>query len=183
MPGKIGDARREGGHLDFESIVPATLDRRHFPSLGAVQRDARADVVRVFEAALELVDARARERERIHDLVDRRDLVEALAGEDVHPDLAVLREGVDGDVALRDEDEARDSPVFRLHPRVLKDVRHRYLRHPDFVRVAVEKVADQLKIAELRGVSAEPIDRNVHSRFLSYPVVSGAECPGRNPVR
>ena len=60
-----------------------------------------------------------------------------------------------------------------------EDVRLRNLGHPDLVRVAVEEVADELFIAEQRGVSAEPIDRNVHSSTLPISLAERGRMPGR----
>src|SRR6185295_9702075 len=100
------------------------------------------------------------------------------------PDLIVFRKCVNGDVAFGDEDESGYAPILRLVAVVLEDVRLRDLGHPDFIRVAVEQVADDLHTGEPSGVSAEPIDRNVHSRVLSPPLKpGGAGMPGTKPGR
>src|SRR3989304_4562378 len=81
----------------------------------------RGDAVRVLQAALEGADAGAGQAKLGDDAVDGAFGLEAFAGKDIDPDVAAVREGVDGNVAFGDQDEAGNAPVLGLGADVAVD--------------------------------------------------------------
>src|SRR3954451_12168832 len=73
------------------------------------------DRVRVFEAAFVDFFLDVSEAPRVDDRAGGVFGFELLAGEDIDPDVAAIGESVYRQVALGDDDEAGDSPVFGLH--------------------------------------------------------------------
>src|SRR3990172_12507462 len=139
-------------------------------------RDGRGlgNAVRVLQAALEGADVGAGQPKLGDDAVDGVFDREAFAGEDVDPDVAAVREGVDCDVALGDEDEAGDAPVLGLGADVAVHEGGRDLRHADLARVGLEKRANQRFITHAPPVPAEPVDGHVHgSPLSSCPAIAG----------
>src|SRR3990170_1661255 len=132
------------------------------------------NAVRVLQAALEGADVGAGQAKLGDDSVDGVFDREAFAGEDVDPDVAAVWEGVDGDVALGDEDEAGDAPVLGLGADVAVDEGGRDLRHADLARVGLEKRANQRFITQAPPVPAETVDGHVHgSPLSSCPAIAG----------
>jgi len=108
-------------------------------TLDPVDRRCTLDLVGVLEAALVDVGLDVGQAELLNDDVYRLRRFELLAGEDVGPDIAVLREGVDCNVALGDDHEPGDTPVFGLLTHVELDVGDGDLGHVDFAREPVQE--------------------------------------------
>ena len=116
-PKGTGAARKvtRGGSLRSPTVSQGVGDPMAF---GGGERRGRRHAMRKLQAARQGVDAATRASWKRSRMSSTAALgIEALAGEDVDPDVAVVGEGVGGDVALGDEDEAGYAPVFRLRCR------------------------------------------------------------------
>jgi hypothetical protein len=83
--------------------------RRHVLALSSRIGRGRFNGVGELQAAGQDLGAHLSQEELISDVVDGPAGIKSLAGEDVDPDVAVFGEGMDGDVALGDKDEAGDA--------------------------------------------------------------------------
>src|SRR4030042_3557428 len=124
----------------------------------------------VLQAALKHVHLPLVEQEALFDILDGLGGVEALAGEDVHPDVAAVGKGMDRDMALGDEDEAGDAPVLGFAAYVSAYMGRRDLGHPYLRGAGVQERAHEVFVGQLLRVTTVSVNGNVHQSPLSVVV-------------
>ena len=129
-------------------------------------------VVRPFEreAALHQHAVHLLHVEGVADVLDGLLVVEVLAREDVHREVVQLGEGVDGDVALGDDDQARDAGIGGVGGLVLEHVRAADFGHANGGGIIVQHLLDEDAVCELAGITTGAIDDQVgseHARISS----------------
>src|SRR3972149_5628120 len=124
--------------------------------------------MRVFEPAGQDARLHVRQAEMLLHVGHGALSIETLAREDVDPDEPAFREGVDGDMALSDEDESGDAPVLGPAALVPVNMRRRDLGHPDLLRVAIQERAHKLFVRQRFRVASVPVNRNVHQSPLPF---------------
>src|SRR6185312_5899845 len=105
--------------------------------------------------------------ERGADVLDGLLMVKVLAREDVHREVIQLREGVDSDVALGDDDQARDAGIGGVWRLVLEHVGAADFGHADRGGVVVQDLLDEDTICELASVTTGTVDNQVGSEHVA----------------
>ena len=99
----------------------------------------------------------------VADVLNGELVVEVLAREDVHREVVELGEGVDGDVALGDHDDAGDAGVRGVGGLVLEHVRAADFGHADGGGVVIHHLLDEDAVGKLAGVATGSVDDQVGS--------------------
>ena len=73
----------------------------------------------------------------------------------------MFREGVDADVTLGDDYDARHSPVFRFYAAIAKDIGGSDFRHADTFGQRIQQVEDGGHVTQTLTVGNERIDYEV----------------------
>ena len=94
------------------------------------------------------------------------DTSKSLHEKDVDVEVALIREGVDADVALGDDYEPGDSPVVGNLAGVGVDLWCGDLGHANHVGVLVEKAEDERLVAEFGGVGPVAVDGEMQSSLV-----------------
>jgi hypothetical protein len=116
----------------------ALVDRHHHAKAlaGGIGRRRRHSIGKL-EAAREDPSTSLPKGELRPDIIDEPTGVEALAREDIDPNVAMFRESMEGNVTLGDQDEAGNPPVLGFLANVPADMGRRDLRHAYLLWIAV----------------------------------------------
>lgn len=162
-----GDSRIWNGRLFAD-------DPRHQPRLRRRNQLVGRAVLAVVrplegEAALDEHAVHFLHVEGVADVGDGLLVVKVLAREDIHGEVVELGEGMEGDVALGDDDEAGDAGVGGVGGLVLEHVRAADFGHANGGGVSVQDLLDEHPVAELAGVTTGTIDDQVGPNTRETP--------------
>ena len=104
--------------------------------------------------------------------------IERLTAEDVEVKALMFREGMDADVALGDDYDARHSPVFRFYAAITEYVGGSDFRHADTRGQRIQQVEDGGHVTETLAVGNERINYEVLHLHLVVLITSTATPSG-----
>ena len=102
--------------------------------------------------------------------------VKLFTGEDIDIDVGTLGEGVDADMALRDEDKTGNTPILGFGADVFGNLWGRDLCHPNLRGISIEELVDEVYVLHFLGIATVAIDDQVHCSH-PLPVVEAQKRP------
>ncbi len=130
---------RKGGQV-FSAAASSAL--QGLAGFGVAAKGAVMWAVKA-EAALQEDAIHFLDFQGVFDIADGGLVVEVTTREDVHREVVEGGEGVDGDMAFSDDDEARDAGVFRVGSLILEHVWPADFGHADGAWVIVQNLLDE----------------------------------------
>jgi len=90
----------------------------------------------------------ASDAEHLGGIVHRLLVIESLAGENIQAQIVALREGVNADMAFRNEDKPGEAPIIRHFAVIFEGIRGHDLGHVDHIRAGVQELVNGVQIRQ-----------------------------------
>src|SRR5579883_2385706 len=126
------------------------------------------------EAALHQHAVHLFDIKRLFDVFDGQLVVEVLAREDVHREIVEFREGMDGDMAFGDHDDAGDARVRRIRSLILEHIGAADFGHADGGGVIIHHLLDEYAVGKFPGVTTRAVNNQVGSEHVTLLLMRGS---------